>query len=47
MVEKFATGVVDTGHKFAADVVNTGGIFASSVVDTVNWWCTLTCEYLH
>ncbi len=25
MVEKFATGVVDTGGKFAAGVVDTGG----------------------
>jgi hypothetical protein len=36
MVEKFATGVVDTGGNFAAGVVDTGGKFATGVgvVDT-------------
>jgi hypothetical protein len=34
MVEKFATGVIDTGGKFAAFVVDTGGKFAAGVVDT-------------
>jgi hypothetical protein len=34
MVEKFATGVVDTGGKFAASGVDTGSNFAASVVDT-------------
>ena len=33
MVEKFATGVADTGGKFAAGVVDTGGNFAAGVVD--------------
>jgi hypothetical protein len=34
MVEKFATGVADTGGKFATGVVDTGGNFAAGVVDT-------------
>ncbi len=34
MVEKFATGVADTGGKFATGVVDTGGKFAAGVVDT-------------
>ncbi len=40
MVEKFATGVTDTGGKFATGVVDTGGNFdtggkfAAGVVDT-------------
>jgi hypothetical protein len=34
MVEKFATGVADTGGKFATGVVDTGGKFATGVVDT-------------
>ena len=29
MVEKFATGVADTGGKFATGVVDTGGNFAT------------------
>jgi hypothetical protein len=32
MVEKFATGVADTGGKFASGVVDTGGNFAAGVV---------------
>ncbi len=31
MVEKFATGVVDTGGNFAAGVVDTVGKFAASI----------------
>ncbi len=34
IVEKFATGVVETGSKFATGVVGTGGNFAAGVVDT-------------
>ncbi len=34
MVEKFATGVADTGGKFATGVIDTGGNFAAGVVDT-------------
>jgi hypothetical protein len=34
MVEKFATGVADTGGKFATGVVDTGGKFAAGVNDT-------------
>jgi hypothetical protein len=34
MVEKFATGVADTGGKFATGVVDTGGNFAAGFVDT-------------
>ncbi len=34
MVEKFATGVPDTGGKFATGVVDTGGNFAAGFVDT-------------
>ncbi len=34
MVEKFATGVADTGGKFATGVVDTDGNFAAGVVDT-------------
>ena len=34
MVEKFATGVADTGGKFATGVVDTGGNFATGVNDT-------------
>jgi hypothetical protein len=34
MVEKFATGVADTGGNFATGVVDTGGNFAAGVVDT-------------
>ncbi len=34
MVEKFATGVADTGGKFATGIVATGGNFAGGVVDT-------------
>jgi len=30
MVEKFATGVADTGGKFATGVVDTGGNFAGA-----------------
>jgi hypothetical protein len=33
LVEKFATGVVDTGSNFAAGVADTGK-FATGVVDT-------------
>ncbi len=49
MVEKFATGVVDTGGKFSSGVVDTGGNFAANVVDigiVDTSGCTLTCEYL-
>jgi hypothetical protein len=31
MVEKFATGVANTGGKFATGVVDTGGKFAAGV----------------
>ncbi len=31
MVEKFASGVVDTGGNFAAGLVDTGGKFATGV----------------
>ncbi len=34
MLEKFATGVADTGGKFATGVVDTGGYFAVGVIDT-------------
>ncbi len=33
-VEKFASGVIDTGDKFATGVVDTGSKFAASAVDT-------------
>ncbi len=35
LVEKFATGVVDTGGKFAAGVVDTGSNFAAGVLTPV------------
>ncbi len=45
MVEKFATGVADTGGKFATGVVDTDGNFAAGVVDTGDFkrskWNTL------
>jgi hypothetical protein len=40
MMEKFATGVADTGGKFATGVVDTGGNFASGDIGT------LTRKYL-
>ncbi len=35
MVEKFATGVADTGGKFATGVVDTGGNFAAGLLTPV------------
>ena len=47
MVEKFATGVADTGGKFATGVVDTGGIFAAGVVDTggAPWLANISANF--
>ncbi len=47
MVDKFATGVADTGGKFATGVVDTGGNFAAGVVDTggAPWLANISANF--
>ncbi len=47
IVEKFATGVADTGVNFAASVVDTGGKFATGVVDTggAPWLANISANF--